>query len=168
MKAGTHDDKTNGQACVELALVLPFLLLLVAGVYDFACAIRANNAISSMSREGANLASRSSVAPQDIMNVLAATAQSLDMQHNGMMYITVVQGTSNAGQPKIISQTAWQNSQYAIGSRITTSTPNLGLGTLQLDSSKTVNVVEVFYNYQSLFHSTLAMLDGHFYSKSIF
>jgi Flp pilus assembly protein TadG len=160
--------KTSGQACVELALVLPVLLLLLAGVYDFACAIRASNTISNMSREGASLASRSSVGAQDIMNALAVTAQSLDMKNNGMMFLSVVQGTATAGQPKIISQTGWQNGKYAASSRITASTPNLGLGTLKLDASKTVYVVEVIYNYQGLFPRVVTMLYGQLYAKAIF
>ena len=48
-----------------------------------------------MSREGANLASRSTTTPQYIMNALASTAQPLNMSSNGMIYITQVSGTTD-------------------------------------------------------------------------
>jgi Flp pilus assembly protein TadG len=174
MKILTHDNKTSGQACVELAVILPLLVLLLLGVYDFACAIRANNTISNMSREGGNLSSRSSFAMQDIMNSLAVTAQPLDMQNNGMIYVTVVQGA--VGQPRIQSQEGWQSSNLkdTISSRIGTPTPSdlnplaQNLGTLTLGPSQTVRIVEVFYNYRSLFSSNVARLASQFYSKSIF
>ena len=174
MKLRTGDNATSGQACVELAIVLPVLVLLLVCVYDFACAIRANNTIANMSREGANLASRSSLGTVDILNVLADTAQPLDMKNNGMIYVTVVQGAT--GQPIIVSQVGWQNGNLkdSISSRIGTPSaanpnpPAQNLGALTLDASKTVHVVEVFYNYQSLFSSSLTNLAGQFYSKSIF
>ena len=165
---------TRGQAFVELALVLPILVLLLVGVYDFACAIRADNTISNMSREGANLASRTSMAPQDIMNTLAMTAKPLDMQNNGMIYITVVQRT--AGQTQILNQTGWQNSNIknTITSRIGTPTPGSptppaqNLGSLPLAANQTINVVEVFYYYTNLFSANDGRLGRQFYSRTIF
>ena len=123
-----------------------------------------------MSREGANLAARASFAPQEILNVLAITAKPLDMQHNGMIYLTVVQGTS--GQPQIQSQTGWQNSNLknTITSQIGTPTPSnpnpsaQNLGNLNLTQNQVASIVEVFYNYQSLFSKNVATL----YSKAIF
>ena len=85
MKTRTHDNIDSGQAMIELALVLLFLVSLLLGVFDFARAIRTNNTIANMSREGANLASRTALAQQDIMNTLADTAQPLNMQSNGTM-----------------------------------------------------------------------------------
>lgn len=161
MKSRTPANKASGQAIVELAFVLPVLVLLLLGLYDGASAIRANNIISNMSREGANLASRSTIPSQDILNALAMTAQPLDMKKNGMMYITVVQG--DATQPMVESQIGWQNSDLrdSISSRV--DAQKLGVN---LDSSKNqiAYVVEVFYNYKSMFLSETKLL----YSKTIF
>jgi Flp pilus assembly protein TadG len=175
MKSRANDTANKGQALLELAVVLPLLVLLLLGVFDFARAIRANNAISNMSREGANLASRTSLATQDIMNTLAATAQPLTMQNNGMIYITVVQGVAG-GDPQIQTQVGWQNSILGntIHSRIgtpTASNPNptaLNLGAINLAAGQTAYVVEVFYNFQSLFSSNVARLGSQFYSRTIF
>ena len=159
MKNQAHDNKTSGQACVEFALVLPFLVLLLAGVYDFGCAIRANNAISNMSREGASMASRDTlVTPQDIMNSLAYTSQLGDMQTNGKMYITVVACNSQ-------NQVSLQ--QYSWGSISNTTPVNTSTLGLTLVPNQTVYVVEVFYNYRSLFLSN-ANFFPQLHSKSIF
>jgi Flp pilus assembly protein TadG len=48
--------RTNAQALVELALVLPILLLLLMSVLDFGRAIYAYNAISNAAREGGRTA----------------------------------------------------------------------------------------------------------------
>jgi len=174
MKSRPPDNKSksnSGQACLEFAIILPVLVLLVAGVVDFSCVIRANSIISSMSREGANLASRSQVAPQDIMNALADTAQPLDMKNNGTICITLVQSTGS--QAKILSQTAWQNGSIAASSQLgtpTASNPNptaQNLGALTLTSGQTANVIEVFYNYHSIF-SSVVQTPYQLYSRTIF
>jgi Flp pilus assembly protein TadG len=45
-----------GQALAEFALILPVLMLIVMGLFDFGRAIYAYNAISNAAREGARLA----------------------------------------------------------------------------------------------------------------
>lgn len=167
-------DRNRGQACAEFALLLPILVLLLFGIYDFACAIRAQNSITNMSREGANLVSRPSAGMQnrlhDIMNVLALTAQPLNMRSDGMMYITVVKGGT------IQSQAGWQGSelQETVVSRVGTpsrSDPNpraQGLDSLALGAEQTAYVVEVFYYYRSLFSSNALMLGEQMYSRSVF
>lgn len=174
MEQRTRSDKQTGQAVVEFAIVLPLLLLLLMGIYDFACALRANNSISNMSREGANLASRPSAGMQDkrqdIMNALAATAQPLNMRENGMMFITVIQGDT------IRSQERWENGSLrdAVASRLGTPTPSephpkaQGVASLALAPDQTAYVVEVFYNYRSLFSSNALLLGGELYSRTVF
>lgn len=174
MRPESRGKSTSGQALAELAIVLPLFILLLLGLYDFACAIRANNAIANMSREGANLVSRPSTGMQNrrqqIMDALAATARPLDMRANGMMYITVVRGDT------IQAQEGWLMSELhdAIASRVGTPSPSLpnprvqgGLG-LALAPNQTAYVVEVFYNYKSLFSSNALMLGEQLYSRSVF
>ncbi|HWR59079.1 MAG TPA: TadE/TadG family type IV pilus assembly protein, partial [Thermodesulfovibrionales bacterium] len=97
----------RGQSFIELAIVLPLLILLGLGVFEFSRMLYAKNAIINMSREGANLASRTLTAPQDIMNALASTApQSLNMSANGMIYITQVGGRAD-GNIEVITQYKW-------------------------------------------------------------
>jgi hypothetical protein len=83
-----------GAAAVEFALLLPLLLFLVLGLYEFARALQAQMILTNISREGASLASRSSLqyTNQQIMVALASSTPPLDMGPNGMLYITKVAG----------------------------------------------------------------------------
>jgi Flp pilus assembly protein TadG len=169
MKTRTHDNIDGGQAMIELALVLLFLVSLCLGVFDFARAIRTNNTIANMSREGANLASRTSLAQQDIMNTLADTAQLVpNMQLNGTMIITVLNGVTG-GDPTIPNQYYWSSNTPNFLSKLgTTANPTTHrLATLNLQTGQTANAVEVFYNYQSLFSSNVAKLSRQFYSMTV-
>jgi len=74
---------SQGQSLIELAILLPLLLMLVFGVIDYARAIQFNNILVAMSREGANLASRTSALPQDIIRALNVTADPFGDEHPG-------------------------------------------------------------------------------------
>lgn len=101
--AGLRNPKASkGQSLIELALILPVLLLLALGVVDFARAIQFNNILVSMSREGANLASRTSYTPQSIIAVLNNTAEPMVMATNGMMYITRIMGRKVVTDPPCV------------------------------------------------------------------
>ena len=82
----------RGIAAVEFAIVLPLLALLLFMLADLSRAIQAKTILLNISREGANLASRStsdlSGSGQAIMNALAASTPPLDMNKRGMIYIT--------------------------------------------------------------------------------
>jgi hypothetical protein len=88
----TARTRAKGNSLIELAFVLPILLLLLWGVVDFSRAILFNNILVNMSREGANLASRTTQSPQFIIDALNHTAAPLDMEAHGMVYITRVRG----------------------------------------------------------------------------
>ena len=84
-----HSPATSrGNSVIELALILPILMLLVLGVIDYGRAIHFNNILINISREGANLASRTAQDQQYIIPVLEKTAQPLNMEQDGMIYIT--------------------------------------------------------------------------------
>lgn len=99
-----------------MALILPLLVVLVMGLYDFCQAIYANNVITNMSREGANLAVRTGSTPTDIMNALAATASQLDMPDNGMIYVTKILRITSGPQDKrskVLEQYRWVGTNMA-------------------------------------------------------
>ncbi len=104
-----------GLATVEFAMVLPVLVLLALPVVDFARAIQANLVLINMAREGASLASRSSLpvgeSPpyQQIMGSLAATAVPLDMARDGTIYVTKIQGYLDRGVVRnvVVEQYRW-------------------------------------------------------------
>lgn len=109
-------NQAAGIASVEFAIVLSLLLLLMFPLADFARAIQSHMVILSMSREGANLASRGPTSlessSQSIMTSLAATSPPLDMNRNGMILITKIMGNKEAGgviRNVILEQYRWDD-----------------------------------------------------------
>ena len=162
----------RGAAVVEMALVLPLLVALVLGLYEFSTAIAANNIITNMSREGANLAARSGASPADIMSALSETASQIDMRESGTIYLTRIQemaiGSSGKG-PQVISQyrwvgsalesapvskvwactnsSSWDGDQCDIGPAIPSANRTAALD-MELREGEELVVVEVFYVYR--------------------
>jgi len=78
----------HGVSVVEFALLLPLLIVLVFGIIEFSRALFTNNAIINVSREGANLATRTSTQTPEILNAVARTARQVDMRNAAMIYLT--------------------------------------------------------------------------------
>lgn len=138
--------KEAGQSFVELAVVLLLLVPLLLGTYDISRAMRAKNALINMSREGANQAQRgprTSAAWQQIMSDLAHTAQPLQMETNGMMYLTEIKDKDGA---RTVRQEAWQRNPPGSCSNIDQSDP----GTIPVAKNGSVCIFEVKYNYKSV------------------
>jgi hypothetical protein len=163
--------KSDGVALIELAITLPILLLLVFGVFEYARAIHAKNIITNMSREAANLASRTSSPVQQIMDSIALTAQPLDMTANGMIFVTEVRGQgADPTVPRVTAQYRWTGSSYQPRSRAWSSCSNwdangaclenfdelsdneaeADLNGLELKDREVVFAVEVFLDYQPI------------------
>jgi Flp pilus assembly protein TadG len=162
---GKSDEK--GQAVVELAMVLPLLLLLLFGVFDFSRAIHATSIITQMSREAANLVARPNTSLtgddvtdfQNAMYFIAMDAGQLNMKNQGMMYITKVQYVGSSNTITVNVQVPWNQENPANSSLFASKLPNVGtvvqpsqLGNITLTPANSVAyVVEVFYQYKSIF-----------------
>lgn len=149
----------RGVSMVELAFVLPVLLLLGLGVFDFARAIHYHNVLVSLSREGANLAARSTATPQQIMAALASTAQPLSMNAEGMMIITKIVGRAD-GSAVVDAQYRLTGGDHGLSSRVWSCSGWGGDGTCNVPASRpviappltirdgeTVYAVEAMYDY---------------------
>lgn len=164
-----------GSAAVEFAFILPLLVLLALPVFDFARVIQANIILINLSREGANLASRSSQTPQTIMNAIAATAPPLNMGSRGMIYITKVMGNKegNSIRNVIVQQHKWlaggtaqdstlwpcggwngDGSCYSVPTN-PSAAPTANVMTGQLADGEVVYVVEGFYNAGNMLFSAM-------------
>lgn len=186
---GPH--RAGGVAMIELALVLPILVMLVLGVIDFSRAIQYNNVLVSLTREGANLAARTSETPQFIVKALMNTASPLNMNTDGMMYITRLVGCPNSkpGCPVGDAQVEEQyrnpsGGKVALKSRIWASCPSwqssgANAGTCNVPATRpvvrlsvpltpgeTVYAAEAFYDY-TLFTRYLISEDPQLYSLTI-
>ena len=180
--------KSDGGALIELAIILPILLLLVLGVFEYGRAIHAKNIITNMSREGANLASRTSSTAQQIIDAIALTAQPLDMTANGMLFITKVRG-QGAGStvPRVTAQHRWTGSSYQPSSRawsgctdwsvdgecnddfdnLSDNDAEADLIGLEVKDGEVVFAVEVFYDYKPIITYVLNH-NLNLYSQAIF
>jgi hypothetical protein len=92
----------SGQSMIELAMILPILLLLCFGAAELSHAILYNNILINMSREGANLASRTTQSPEFIIDALNHTSAPLQMEAQGMIFISRVKGV-DAGAGGVIA-----------------------------------------------------------------
>jgi Flp pilus assembly protein TadG len=68
----SRPSRTRGTAVVEFALAAPLLLLLTAGVLDFAMALRTATAVADAARAGAQYGSRSTASASDTAGMRAA------------------------------------------------------------------------------------------------
>lgn len=151
----------RGIAAVELALVLPVLLVLALGVIDFSRAIQFNNVLVHLTREGANLAARTTEQPSYILKALMDTAAPLEMNTDGMMYITKLQGQRN-GPPRVLNQyRPTSGGKGSLRSALVSCNGSWSAGTCTPSGTQTVtlpvtlNEGEIVYAVESMYAYTL-------------
>ena len=93
---------TRGGAVVELAISALFLLLMVFGVVDFGRALLLRHAITSMSREAANLESRGTPMATTLQATIE-TSGAANLGRNGWVILTAVQ-RDQRGRLSIVQQ----------------------------------------------------------------
>lgn len=165
---------SRGGAAVEFLLCLPLLILLALPVFDLARLLQAHMILTNMSREGANLASRTGQNQQVLMDSLAATAPPLNMQSNGMIHITKILAHASKGVTRnvVIGQYRWAQGSYVPTKGVWTcgaagtywdgtgtckgfpapaSSPEVNVMTGQLEDGDVIYLVEVFYQFPLLF-----------------
>lgn len=175
--------RQHGLAAVELALLLPMLLTLLFGMVDAARALQANLIMINIGREGANLVARGATqletGNQDIIYALMASAPPLNVNQQGMVYITRVMGVvaNGVSTSVVLDQYRWddavrglgyRSSGYLPGSRVygcaawnagacsginSGARPAVPTMSGKLDDGEVVYVVETFYRYDMLLSS---------------
>ena len=154
----------KGIAALELALILPILLILVFGIIDFGRLIQARLIITNVSREGGSLASRGFKSGDDLLTMLQASGTPLDLNGSGKIYVSRIgHGTSLRNpNPYIDPSSSVSKGNLGVSSQIRTNVTNLGLsaaiynhlifeGPPQNTSDiAEVWVVEVYYKYKPI------------------
>jgi len=183
MTRSVRPGRQKGVAAVEFALLLPILLMLLFGMIDAARALQANIIMVNISREGANLVARGNTqletGSQDIIYALMASAPPLNVNQQGMVYITRVMGVAANGVSKsvVIDQYRWDDAVRGLGYRASgylpasriygctawnagacsgissSARPAVAMMSGQLDDGEVVYVVETFYKYDMLLSS---------------
>ncbi|MFQ5528797.1 MAG: TadE/TadG family type IV pilus assembly protein [Gemmatimonadota bacterium] len=133
----------SGQDLAETAIILPFLLVLALGVVEFGSVFGTSHTLTSLGREGANIAARG--APLDTVNALMLEngAEINLMSHGGSITSRIVVQDS---VPTIAAQGATDT--YAGRSRLgNPGEPAAGLSSLAGAEGASFYVVELFYVY---------------------
>src|SRR5471032_427988 len=121
--------RSAGLAAVELALLLPVLVLVLAGLIDLARGLQADLVLINLSREAANITARNnSTSMQNAMSAVSASAPPLNMEQRGMIYITevmgVVVGTGPTTRSVVIAQYRWDDATNNVGYRVSHYAPS--------------------------------------------
>jgi len=178
----------TGIAAVELALILPLLLILVFGIIDFGRLIQASLIVTNVSREGGSMASRGFKSGVDLLSLLQSSGTPLDLDGLGKIYVSRIKaGTSGAAANPSIDQQLSKGG-LGISSNIGSGLPHLGLSNalyqhLVFENSQQASdiaeiwVVEVYYKYKPItplpnFITTILVTPGYdgriVGSKSVF
>ncbi len=161
-------DTERGAALLELALLLPLLVVMLLGVIDLGRLIHARLVVTNVSREGGSLACRNTTLQddQDILAMLTASTTPFDLVNQGQILITRI-GAGNllstpphpspyiirraqAGALRVTSSVSGDSASLQSGlSQVIlnylTADPNTGLPDIS-----GVTVVEVFYLYRPI------------------
>jgi len=103
MRNVTRFRNERGQSIIEMAIILPLLLVVVLGVVEVSYGLMDQHVVTKLTREGSNLISRDT-SLGDAANALKAMAsRPVDFSTNSRLIFTVIRkgattGTSNFGQ----------------------------------------------------------------------
>lgn len=150
----------RGVAVVELAIILPLLILIVFAIVDFGRLFQARLVITNLAREGGSLVSRDIKSASDIIPMLQAGSSSLDLNASGRIYVWKIDAGSSEEYPYPAIDTYNSDSAGSLGvaSSIGIGMTNLGLSSELYDhlvfndanataDISDITVVEVFYRY---------------------
>ncbi|MGF1741796.1 pilus assembly protein [Vibrio profundum] len=156
----------KGFAAVEMTLVMPVLFLFIVGIWELTSMIQANTIITNISREGANIVSRASAqTPQDVMAIVALTSSPLDLEEDGIIYISQVVG-QESDPPYINNQYRWTEHGIDVESdvwagcgswdsegtcQLPDDKPTTNSLPMTLSDGESVYVVEVIYRYSPVY-----------------
>ena len=100
----------RGQALVEFALVLPLILLVILGVFDFGSAYNQKNDLNSLANQAARYAEVNACAPcssgQKIGDYVPTTADTNTLKTSMSITFCLPNGTNNVGDPLQVTASA--------------------------------------------------------------
>ncbi len=156
----------RGAAMVEFCIVLPILLVILLAIIDLGRLVQARYIITSIAREGGDLAYKQDNAPTTVViPLLQSSSTPIDLVGSGKICISYIQAGLSASSPDpVISTTPYPQvcvGSLSVASGISSGAPNLGLTTAIYNhlvfntTNKTadingVTVVETFYQYSPI------------------
>jgi len=158
-----HQVSEKGASAVELAIILPLLILMVFGIIDFGRFFHARLILTNLAREGGSLASRDIQSASELLTMLQAGSRPLDLAASGQIYIWRIRAGQSEAEPdpSIDYAASASGGALMVGSSIGDGKTNLGLNSdvyqhLIFDSDNAtadigdITVVEVFYRFSPI------------------
>ena len=125
----------RGTAILEMALLLPVLLLVVLGTIDFGRAVYVHNALANAARDGARFAS---VDPTNTTCIKTLAERNSSLANLGNSDVTVTRGGSlDLGQPVTV---AVQSTYQPLSSLLAGA---IGVNTITLRASATMEIRQI-------------------------
>lgn len=159
-----HRERQRGAALVELALLLPILIVMILGIIDFGRLIHARLVMTNVSREGGSLGSRDIRVGSQLVGMLQASAAPFNLGGaEGRIYVTKIRAGESLLDPEPYIQSRATGGALDVSSGITGNvgdTPgglqNPIYGHLQFREAintsdiSEVTIVEVYYLYRTI------------------
>ena len=156
-------DGNRGAALLELALLLPLLVVLAFGVIDLGRLIHARLVVTNVSREGGSLASRDIRVGNDLITMLQSSATPFNLQTDGRIYVIKIKAGETRYDPLPYIDSRASGGTYSVSSSITGNvgdTPG-GLSSTMMNhltfrtaintsELSEISIVEVFYHYRPI------------------
>lgn len=154
----------RGAALVELAFLLPILIVMVLGIIDFGRLIHARLVVTNVSREGGSLGSRDIRVGDQLVSMLLSSAAPFNLSGaDGRVYVTKIRAGMSLDEPEPFIHSRTTGGTLDVPSGITGrvgETPG-GLqdpiyGHLRFRAANSasdiseVTIVEVFYLYRTI------------------
>ena len=172
----------RGQSLVELTLSMPILLLLSLGAIEFSNIIHSYLVLTHLTREGANLTSRSTDPIEALDAIITAAGPTVRVNNSNQWRVIYSQIVPDPNNPldvqkyKIKRNANWVRGNFSKPSEI----GNDGAYAIAkipsftgIDPGRTLHVVEVFYDYGSgtitpLENFAPGVIPKTFYTRTIF
>jgi len=152
----------RGASMVELAFILPILVVLVFGIVDLGRLIQARLVVTNVSREGGSLASRDIRDGAALISMMQSSAAPLDLKNaNGRIWLTKIKSGTTEDDPDPYIYRRYTDGTLVAASSVTGSVGDTPAGLssvlfnhLRYNSTNNtsdiaeVTVVEVFYLYR--------------------
>ncbi len=136
----------QGTALVEFAMVASLLLMMVLGVIEYGSVFSRVHTLTSLSREGANLAARGATLSEARDNVVANGAD-IGLAERGGVVVTRIAVRDGAAEIEDQVATAGYGAKSRLGSA---GGPASNVAPWGLEEDQIVYAVEIFYNYEAV------------------
>jgi hypothetical protein len=103
---------SRGQSVVEMAVVLPLLLIVVLGVIEVSYALLDQHVVTKMTREGSNLISRETSLADAVNALKSMSGRPVNFNSNSKVIFSVVRRGSTTGTNNFDKDILYQRYEY--------------------------------------------------------